>query len=202
MRFHESFSNLLKSEARCQAVQFLLHHEASMSEREMASILNISHMSVNRILKELAQKNLVHYKTVGKAHLWQVNRKSLAYKILTRFFDNLKTISDPMSELKRLIFKYLPEALVERVILFGSIAKGEEKPNSDIDLFILVKNAQDQKELEKFIEKLSSECLDIFGNRLAPYILTKKQYNEKKGLNIISKIHEGIQLYPNGEAKP
>lgn len=195
MRFYESLSSLLKSEAKLKVIEFLLSHEASMSEREIASIVEVSHMSVNRTMQELAEMNFVHYKVVGKAHLWTVNRKSFAYKALERFIASLKTIPEPLPELKRVIMRRLPKSLIKRAVLFGSIVKNREKPDSDIDLFILVKNAQDQKALEESIEKLSSECLDIFGNRLAPYILTEKQYNERKDLGVILEIKKGVQLY-------
>ena len=201
MRFHELYSDLFKSEIKLKIIEFLLKHEASMSEREIASILEISHMSVNRAMQELAQINLVHYISVGKAHLWKVNRQSFAYKALERLIDGLKALPDPLSELKRVILKHLPKSLVKRAVLFGSVAKAKEKPDSDIDLFILVKNIQDQKTLEESIEKLSTECLNVFGNRLASYILTEKEYNEKKDLEVISEIKNGIQLYPNGKVK-
>lgn len=209
MRFHELYSDLFKSEVKLKIIEFLLKHEASMSEREIASVLEISHMSVNRMMQELAEMNLVHYIVVGKAHLWKVNRQSFAYKVLGQFMDSLKNMPDPLSELKRVIIRHLPKSLVKRAVLFGSISKNKEKPDSDIDLFILVDNAQDQRTLEKSIEKLSTECLEIFGNRLAPYILTKRQYNEKKDLEIITELKKGIQLYgstslttsPNGKIK-
>ena len=201
MRFHELYSDLFKSEIKLKIIEFLLKHEASMSEREIASILEISHMSVNRAMQELAQINLVHYITVGKAHLWKVNRQSFAYKALERLIDSLKALPDPLSELKRIILKHLSKSLVQRAVLLGSVAKAKENPDSDIDLFILVKNIQDQKMLEESIEKLTTECLNLFGNRLAPYILTEKEYNEKKDLEVISEIKNGIQLYPNGKVK-
>jgi len=69
---------LFKSEIKLKVIEFLLKHEASMSEREIASVLKISHMSVNRTMPELSAMNLVHYIAVGKAHLWKVNRQSFA----------------------------------------------------------------------------------------------------------------------------
>ena len=198
MRFHESFADFLRSETKLKVARFLLNHEASMSEREIASILKISHMSVNRMMAELAEMNLVSYGTVGKAHLWKVNRNSFAYKALTQLFDSLKNIPDALMELTQLILKHLPRPLVQKAVLFGSIAKNKEKPDSDIDLFILVKTIQDQEKLEAPLEKLSGECLDVFGNRLAPYVLTEKQLKGKQNLSIISEINKGIPIYPQG----
>lgn len=202
MRFNRLYTKILSSEVKLKLIEFLLNHEASMSEREIASILSISHMSINRTMRELAEMNFVSYTVIGKAHLWKVNRKSFVYKAMKRFMDALKVMPDSLFELKRLIMRDLSESLVKRVVLFGSIAKNSENPDSDIDLFILVRNTRDQNNLEKSIEKLTNACLEIFGNRLAPYILTEKQYKERQGLSIISEINKGIQLHPKGGIKP
>lgn len=200
MRFHESFLSVLRSDLKLKIVRFLLDHQASMSEREIAAVLKISHMSVNRTMQELARANFVHYLTIGKAHLWQVNRRSFTYKALHQLVDSLEKVPDPLAELKSILLKYLPKPLVKRIVLFGSLAKASEEPQSDIDVFILVNDTRDQEKLEQALEKLSSECLEVFGNRLSPYILTERQYKQKRDLGIIAHIEQGVQIYPNGKA--
>ncbi len=202
MQFHLSPSNLLKSETKVKIIKFILKHEALMSEREIASVLKVSHMSVNRTMQELAAMNMVHYVTVGKAHLWKVNRKSYMYRQLEQLINSLEIVPDPLKELKKIILKHLPKVFIEKIILFGSIARAAEQSDSDIDLFILVKNDDNPKKIEEAIEKLSSECFEVFGNRLSPYILTQEQYKQKQGLNIVAEVHKGIQIYPNGRASP
>ena len=151
-------------------------------------------------MQELAQANLVHYLTVGKAHLWQVNRRSFAYKALRQLFVSLGKSPDPLEELKQVLLKHLPRGLVKRIVLFGSVAKASEEPQSDIDVFILVNDTHDQQRLEAAIEKLSNECLEVFGNRLSPYILTEGQYKQRRDSGIIAQVEQGIQIYPNGKA--
>ena len=48
MRFCVSVADMISSSVRFKVAGFLLTHEAPMSEREIASVLKISHMSVNR----------------------------------------------------------------------------------------------------------------------------------------------------------
>lgn len=201
MKFHLLPSDLLKSEAKLKIVKFLLSHEAAMSEREIASILKISHMSVNRIMQELAELNLVHYMVVGKAHLWKVNRNSYAYRMFDKIIKNIEVWTDPLGELKQLVLRTLPLKSIERIVIFGSISKRVEKPDSDIDVFILAKDVQCQKKIEEVIDQLANDCLEAFGNRLSPYILTPQQLKQKKGLEIISAAGKGIQIYPNGKGK-
>ncbi len=167
-----------------------------MSEREIASVLKVSHMSVNRTMRKLADINLVNFVTIGNAHLWSVNRKSYAFKVLSKLIKGVSGIEEPLKELKKTILKNLPEALITKMVLFGSVAKGEEKANSDIDLFILVKDIQGKKEIELSIDRLSNICLEQYGNRLAPYILTEHEMRQKKDLRIVSEVNQGIQLFP------
>ncbi len=195
MKFGTPLIDILNSKTKLKIAKFLLTHEASMSEREIASILKVSHMSINRTMRELAEVNFVNFATVGKAHLWKVNRKSYAFKVLSEFINGFSRIKDPLSDLKGVILTNIPKNLVKKVVLFGSVAKGEEKTNSDIDTFFLVKDIKDKKRLGPAIEKLSNACLEIYGNRLSPYILTEHEAKEKTRQKFLSEINKGIEIF-------
>jgi len=199
VRFNVSLLDVLNSKAKVKIIKFLLTHEASMSEREIASVLKISHMSVNRTMRELAEFNFVNFITVGKAHLWRVNRKSYAFKALSSLIKGISGIKNPIEDLKGMLLRNLPKTLIKRAVLFGSVAKGSEKVNSDIDVFILVKDKQSKKKLEPQIEKLSNLCFEVYGNRLSPYILTEREMKQKKDLKVISEIDKGIEIFPKDE---
>ncbi len=196
MKFHISLLDVLNSKTKVKIIKFLLTHEASMSEREIASILKISHMSVNRTMRELADMNFVDFVTIGKAHIWKVNSKSYAFKVLSVLIKGVSIIKEPLEDLKNTLLRNLPKTLIRRAVLFGSVAKGLENTNSDIDVFILVKNKRSKEVLEFSIEKLSNICFEVYGNRLAPYILTEQEMKQKKNLRIISEVDKGIQIFP------
>lgn len=153
-------------------------------------------MSINRIMRELANLNFVDFITVGKAHLWKVNRKSYTFKMLSALIKGVVSTKEPLEDLRNTLLKNLPKVLTKKVVLFGSVAKASEKTNSDIDIFILVKNERDKEKIETSIEKLSNICFDVYGNRLAPYILTEQEIKQKKDLKILSEINKGIQIFP------
>lgn len=198
MKFSDSLLDVLNSKTKVKIVKFLLTHEASMSEREIASIIKVSHMSINRTMRELADTNFVDFITVGKAHLWKVNHKSYAYKVLSELIKRTSSIKDPLDDLKKVLLNDLPKTLVKKVIVFGSVAKTLEKAHSDIDVFILVRDKNSKEKLEPYIEKLSNICFEKYGNRLAPYVLTELEIKKKKNLKIISEIDKGIQIFPKG----
>jgi predicted nucleotidyltransferase len=196
MKFNASLIDILNSKTKLKIVKFLLTHEASMSEREIASILKVSHMSINRTMQELSEVNFVNFVTIGKAHLWKVNRKSYAFKVLSEFIEGVSRIKDPLDDLKDMILRNTPKALVKKVVLFGSVAKGAEKLDSDIDVFFLVKDNKDKDKIGFALEKLSNACLETYGNRLSPYILTEQETKKKARQKFLSEINKGIKIFP------
>jgi predicted nucleotidyltransferase len=106
----------------------------------------------------------------------------------------ISSVPAPLEHLKKTLSGNIPQELVEKVILYGSVAQGKSKVNSDIDLFILIKSQKEAQELSNHIDKLSSLCLSLYGNRLAPYILTEAQLQEKKKLPILKEAEKGIQI--------
>lgn len=196
MQFNVSLDEILHSKAKMKILKHLFSEEVSMSERELASIVKVSHMTINRLMKELKALNLVSLERAGNVNLWRVNKKSYAYHALSRIIKGLTETLRPIEHLKDTILCHLPKTTIQRAVIFGSIATGHERSNSDIDLFLLVKNKKTKDRIKPYIDKLFDLCLDLYGNRLSPYVLTEAELTKKQNLPLLSKIKHGIQLYP------
>ncbi len=197
MKFHLSLTNFLNSPMKLKIVKFLINHTASMSEREIAAVINVSHMSVNRAMKELEDLNLVSNVVIGRTHVWQVNRNSYAFEFLSVLVKTIDATPEPIEDLKKTILQALSKEIISKVILFGSVSKGLEEHNSDIDVFVLVKNQKQKEAIAPSIEELSTKCLERFGNVLSPYILTENELRQKRHQKLLSEIKSGNQIYPS-----
>jgi len=194
MQFELSVDKLIGSRAKIKILKYLFGHLASMSENELAKVIKISPMTINRLMKELRELNLVSMERVGNANVWSVNKDSYAYGALSKIMSEISGISTPFEHLKITLSDNIPKELVRKVILYGSVAQGKSKVNSDIDLYILVKSQKEAQGLTPYIDKLSILCLSLYGNRLAPYILTESQLQEKKKLPILKEIERGMPI--------
>lgn len=194
MQFEASLDKIIGSKAKFKILKYLFGHPASMSENELARLIKISAMTINRLMKELRELNLVSMERVGNANVWSVNKESYAYVALSKIIGEMSAVPAPLEHLKQTISGNIPKELVKKAILCGSVAQGRSKTNSDIDLYILVKSQKEAEELSAPIDNLSSLCLSLYGNRLAPYILTEAQLQEKKKLPLLKEIEKGIHI--------
>ena len=194
MQFQTSIEEIIGSKAKIKILKYLFGNQASMSENELAGIVKVSTMTINRLMKELREVNFVSMERVGNSNVWSVNKKSYAYSVLSGTMDEISQIPVPMDHLKLTISRNLPRTLARRVVLYGSVARGESRANSDIDLFILVKSEKEVQKIQSYLDKLSNVCLSLYGNRLSPYVLTEIQFRKRKNLAVFKEIDKGIQI--------
>lgn len=199
MLFNKSLLPILNSPDKLKIISFLLDNDAQMSEREMSRVLDVSHMSVNRTMDELASLNFAHSSRIGRARVWKVNRSSYAFLLFTKVLESCLKVGEPLDDLKKTIIETLPLEFIKKITLFGSITRKAERSGGDIELLILVNNDSALAALTPALEELSSHCLDRFGNALSPHVLTPDQLQEKNGLKMLSEMESGIVFYERSE---
>lgn len=194
MQFELSLDKIIGSKAKVKILKYLFGHQASMSENELAKVVKVSVMTINRLMKELRDFNLVSMERVGNANVWSANKESYAYIALSKVINELSGLPSPIEHLKATVSGNIPKGLGKKVILYGSVAQGKSRVNSDIDLFILVSSQKEAEGLTAPLDRLSGLCLSLYGNRLAPYVLTEAQLQEKRRLPFLKQIEKGIRI--------
>lgn len=195
MQYHKSLISFLVSPAKLKIINLLLKQDILLSEREIARLLGVSHMTVNRTMRELEELHFVASSRIGRAYAWKVNRQSYAFQVFSKISGVISEINDPLAELKSTILGRLPLSSIHKLALFGSIARNDARSGSDIDLFALVEDDSAKAGIQSSLEQLGLLCLDKFGNMLSPYVLTADETKAKKNLKLLSEIESGILLY-------
>jgi predicted nucleotidyltransferase len=193
MKLNIDLSEIIASKAKIAVLKYLLNPGFSATGRELSRLCGISHTQVIKILKEFEDINLAVYARAGKSDLWRAKTGSYAYIQLNSMLGRKENFS-PLEHLKAALKTGLKNKNVLKAVIFGSVAGKNEESSSDIDLFVLVKNAGNRELIQKKLDELNLICLEFYGNSLSPYVLTEKEYNAKSGTELVKNIDGGIEV--------
>lgn len=187
MKFHKVLEEILSSKIKVSIWKILHRYpEKRFSGRELARLLNVSPSRASEILDLFRKYGVVNRIRIGNTSEWTLNKKSILVDKLLKIFKIEEKI---YQDLKSKIFNaFHKEKSILKVILYGSVARGEEQPNSDIDLFILVKNEKDKDLVANLVHKLNISLLPRYGNVVSELIYSRKEWNLKKNSEILKQI--------------
>lgn len=185
MLYHNYLEMLLGSKVKVKVLRTLCRHMGKeFTIRELADFLGLSHMGVLKALDDLYKMNAIRIRVIGKSHVIGINAESYAARLVDKMF---RTEEETLNELIKLLKKRLCDQTVISVLIFGSVARGEEGPLSDIDLFVLTK---DKEEAEVAVSKLQNEVSLRFGNAISPYIVSEEELAGKDKVQILEEMRK------------
>jgi predicted nucleotidyltransferase len=176
MRYHDPLDLVLGQLSKVRILRFLVNREGEQGGREIARNIGLSHPIVHRSLRELATHGLILSRWAGGTLLYRTNpdhwlAKGLLRPLFTKERDTLGALGAFL--LERL---HTPDA---SVILFGSVGRGEERPDSDLDLLVILPSRHRRTAIEAKLFEVAPEVTRVFGNRLAPVVLTRAEFRER-----------------------
>lgn len=112
--------------------ELLLHPESTYHVRELARVTDTTAGTLHKELAKLAEAGLLLREKQGNQVRYQANRLCPIYGELASIFRKTTGLADVLrGALQPLADK------IETAVVFGSVARGEETANSDIDLLIV-----------------------------------------------------------------
>ena len=128
---------------------FFLHPYKEIHLRELSRRTGLSIFSVKRVVDALVEERILEERRRGNMRYLRANMGSL-------FFRHLKIAFSIRRIEKSGVVEYLVEKIpaVTSIVLFGSVAKGEDDESSDIDLLVIgQKRKMDLSEFERSLGK-------------------------------------------------
>lgn len=193
MRFHNVLDDLLGSPIRVRLLRILTRFPGQgFTGRELARTCGSSPSQTNAALKGLRDSGVIVLEVAGRSHIWRLSPEHVLRDLLIRVFkDEADSLGSLSSEIERLIRK-LP---VERALLFGSVARGDERPVSDVDLFLQVRSKGDKEEVENALSAASGRFALRFGNALSTLVLDSAQIRRSTNPRLNERLmKEGLEL--------
>jgi len=152
------------------------------SGREVARFVKLSPPTAHSALKKLLDEHIVERHIIGNQHIYKLNYAHRTVKeILSPAFGKERMLKDDIAH-------YLVAALkrhkllspIESLILYGSIARGITRSESDCDIAVIVRNEKSRGKIEQcFLDAISPQFFSYFGIHLDPYIKTSTEFTQR-----------------------
>jgi predicted nucleotidyltransferase len=160
-------------------IKFLIEHGGDRHVREISRKTKLSVGFVSRVLHEFLKDDLVSVQRKGRMKLYKIKDNNPIVKQIKI----LITVTKLYPLIKKL------RHISRRIILFGSASRGEDVPESDIDLFIFTGNSQ---KVRTILSK---------NPKVAPIIMNSMEFANLKNNDfaLYEQINRGIILWEKSE---
>jgi uncharacterized protein len=193
MRFQDELEDLMGNTIRIRVLRVLTRFpEKGFTGRELARACNASPSQANAALEALRDSGIVFREIAGRAYVWRLAREHVLCDALLGIFRAEAGLPKTLKLELENVLRALP---IERAFLFGSVARGEGRPTSDLDLFVQVRSKSEKETVEDALSGASARFALRFGNPLSALVLDRAQMRHPTNPALISQIlSEGIEL--------
>lgn len=137
MNFTKALNKLIPDLAALNVYKILAQQEEGVTGRALAALAGVSTFKMHHTVRALCAQGVITEHIVGKAHLYRLNHEHLMVRDVILF----------MLRYERELLRQLGDALMTQctprpvsIVVYGSVARGEELPDSDIDLLLIYAN--------------------------------------------------------------
>lgn len=158
--------------------------------RELSRRTGLDPSGLSRELKILLKSGIVQVKHVGNLDLYSLNRGCPIH-------DELRMIIMKTSGLADLVAQALEplESRIERAYIYGSIASGTDRPDSDIDLMVVGKVSLVR--VVQAVSKVGRELRRVIN----PTVLSREEYRKrmKEEGSFVQQVESGKKIMLIGD---
>lgn len=154
-------------------LEVLTHTNKALSGRAVHRLVHppASPQGVQNALDELARSGLVIQEQVGRAVVNTFNRQHILSPLIEEVVGLRDVVIQKLTEIVR---EETPSAT--HCFLFGSVARGEDTRESDIDLLIVWPDTVDPDERE--VAGVSARVTALTGNMCEPFGMSESEFHQ------------------------
>ncbi len=172
----DPLDHLLGTRTKVRLLRALVPLDRPVSGREAARLAGVSRIAL-RALEELESAGILNQGEATGQHLFTFNRRHRLAPVIEQLFDAERRFTST-------IFERLTEALeaaqsVQSAMVFGSSARGEAGPGSDLDILVIVQGQEAREGVHSALVDLTPGLSTEFGVRLSPVVLTLEQFRQQ-----------------------
>lgn len=162
--------------ARAAILDVLFSVDAALPIRRVAMLAGVAPSTAASALQALETAGIVSSEDVGRARRYRVND---GHQLAPSLRDCMERAWRTESELVELIEAELSPSRPIAIVLYGSFARGDIEPGSDIDVLIVAKNESDASRYRDRSIELSRHATVRLGRRLDVKVATARDFRRQ-----------------------
>lgn len=187
MRLTHALDDILGQKGKVKILRYLTFASGNLTARGISRRTGLTPWACIKTLRELETLGLIKMERAGRSNLYILNNQNYVNKkILLPLFKKEKDLVNTAITwiIKKIHFKPIS------IVLFGSIVRGQEEMESDIDLCILVKDTQEAQIAEEEFLRIAPLFFQKYSKKLSPYISVASSFKEKyeKSIDVVRDI--------------
>jgi len=191
MEFQKPLDRVLDSDVKVRILRFLCQKGGEWSGRRIADEVAVHPTTAHKALRDLRHATVLHFKPVGNSFVYSLrDGHVLVQELLRPLFRREAQLREQVIALLRQGFRGSWRSAVVSAALYGSLARQQERPGSDIDLLVLVDSAPAKREVQEALDRLGAIVMQTFGNPLTLYVNTVREAQQKarRGMPLFANI--------------
>lgn len=163
--------SVLNQKSQARVLRFLWKSRAEWSGREISRQTGLSAPACHQALKQLAARGLALFRRVSNVHLYKINSDN--YLVEHVFAPLFETEDALPGQVLKAITEFLADYPGNKLLaaaVFGSMATGRERLESDLDLLVVARDEESAKELAQRLQELRTLIYRKFSIPVSPYI--------------------------------
>ncbi len=176
MKFRKPLDDIFQTPSSIKVLRVLAKSELDLTGRQIADMAGLNPQTCQNTLDRLNDLRLLAVRRVGRAYLYRLkSNNAIVNKMLAPLFNTEKNLL--ANELTKVANRLEGTAIA--VILFGSVARGEEEPGSDIDLAVIVQDPETREAAQGLGEEILDELADVTGVVPTIIVWSKDEFKER-----------------------
>ena len=180
------------TKARLTLLRRLSRESQPLTARQLAELTGLNHRTVVEALDPLTHLGVVEKRHAGPSYLYTLARENfIAQRIVLPALEAESGL--PAALRDEIVALFAPEAI--SIVLFGSLARGEEKHGSDVDVLVVMADGEGCAEIEERGLEAGHSFFKRFGRPLSVHCITLPDARRGGEAFLSEAVREGETLF-------
>jgi len=176
MKLSGALDEILGPHSKISVLRVLFAQDG-LSGREIARRAGLSPRAASLALTHLVKVGVLRKRSVGSTHQFAIDRKRhIVSAALSTLFQEEAGLADAMGQH---VMCSIGRDKCVSVAIFGSYARGEASPGSDLDVLVLLGDSIRARKVRASLQAGAEKFYELFGVSLAPYVIGTDEFAQR-----------------------